>query len=143
MKKLFFLLIITLIFSACEISPQAINYGNEACEYCNMTIVDQQYASQLVNKNGKAYNFDAIECMIHYSEDIKEKEYQLYLINDFKNPGTLIDAKTAYYLISPEISSPMGANLSGFASEEDAKKAESNYDGQLYNWANITKEISK
>ncbi len=143
MKKLFFLLVIPMVLTACEVRPQIINYGNEACEYCNMTIVDKQHASQLVNTNGKAYNFDAIECMIHYSEENHQMVYQLYLINDFTKPGDLINAKTATYLVSPEISSPMGANLSGFASTIEAEKAKSKYGGQLYHWEAITEKIGE
>jgi copper chaperone NosL len=143
MRTLIFSAIITFLFISCEVSPQPINYGNDVCEYCQMTIVDSHYASQLVNTNGKAYNFDAIECMINYSEENKETVYQLYLINDFENPGTLIDAKTATYLISLQISSPMGENLTGFASGEAAKKAENKYDGELYNWKSINEKITK
>lgn len=143
MKKLFFLSLIALLFSACEVSPQAINYGNEACVYCKMTIVDKQHASQLVNKNGKAYNFDAIECMLHYSEENKGTEYELCLINDFTKPGELINARSATYLISPEISSPMGANLSGFDSEVAAREAKNKYNGELYNWETITEKLKK
>ena len=143
MKPLIFSAIISFLFISCEVRPQPINYGNEACEYCQMTIVDNKHASQLVNTKGKAYNFDAIECMINYSEENKETDFQLYLINDFENPGSLIDAKTATYLISLQISSPMGANLSGFASEEATKEAEYKYEGKLYTWVSITKKIKK
>ncbi len=143
MKALIFLEIISFLFISCEVKPQPINYGSDMCEYCRMTIVDRHYASQLVNTNGKAYNFDAIECMIKYSNENKETEYQLYLINNFENQGTLIDAKTATYLISPQISSPMGANLSAFISKEAAQQAKKKYNGELYNWKSITKKIIK
>ena len=141
MKKLIFLATITLVSIACEVSPQPIDYGNEICEYCKMTIVDKQHASQLVNKNGKDFNFDAIECMLNYSEENTDTAYQLYLINDFTQPGILIDAKTATYLISPELSSPMGANLSGFASQDDAKKARKQYGGELYDWELLPEQL--
>ena len=143
MKTLVFPIIISFLFISCNVSPQPINYGNDLCEYCKMTIVDQHFASQLVNTNGKAYNFDAIECMINYSKENKETDYQLYLINDFENPGTLINAKTATYLVSPQISSPMSENLIGYASEKAAKNAENKYDGALYNWKSINKKITK
>ncbi|MCM4157874.1 nitrous oxide reductase accessory protein NosL [Gramella sp. AN32] len=137
MKALIFSAIITLLFISCEVSPQPINYGKEACEYCKMTVVDKHHASQLVNTKGKAYNFDAIECMINYSEENKETVYQLYMINDFKKPGTLINAKTATYLISPEISSPMGANLSAFKSLKTAENAQKEFQGALFSWESL------
>ncbi|TVZ27544.1 copper chaperone NosL [Gillisia sp. Hel_I_86] len=138
MKSPIYLVIVALLLISCEISPQPINYGNEACEFCRMTIVDKQHAGQLVNSKGKAYNFDAIECMINYTEENKGTSHELYLINDFENPGVLINAKTATYLVSPQLPSPMGANLSGFASEGDAKRAKNQYGGELYNWEAIT-----
>ncbi len=143
MKALIFSGIISLLFFSCEVKPQPIDYGSDACAYCQMTIVDRHHASQLVNTKGKAYNFDAIECMINYSKENKETDYQLYLINNFENQGTLINAKTATYLISPQISSPMGANLSAFISEEAAQQAKEKYEGELYNWKSINKKITK
>ncbi len=143
MKALIFSGIITLLFISCEVKQQPIEYGHDACEYCQMTIVDRLHASQLVNTNGKAYNFDAIECMINYSKERKETDYQLYLVNDFENQGTLIYAKTATYLISPQISSPMGANLSAFISEEAAQQAKEKYEGEIYNWKSINLIITK
>ncbi len=143
MKALIFSVIITFLLISCEVNPQPINYGNDACEYCQMTIVDRQHASQLVNTKGKAYNFDAIECMINYSKENNGTAYELYLINDFDNPGALIDATAAVYLISPQISSPMGANLSGFASEEAAKQVKEKFKGDLFNWKAINNKITK
>lgn len=143
MKISIYSVILALFLISCEVSPQPINYGNEACEFCRMTIVDNQHASQLVNSNGKAYNFDAIECMINYTEENTETAYELYLINDFDNPGALIDAKTATYLISPQISSPMGANLSGFASEKAAQQVKEKFKGELYNWESVNIKLSK
>lgn len=143
MKTSIFSVVIALLLISCDVSPQPINYGNEACEFCSMTIVDNQHASQLVNSNGKAYNFDAIECMINYTEENTETAYELYLINDFDNPGALIDAKTATYLVSPQISSPMGANLSGFASENAAQKVKEKFKGNLYNWESVSIKLSK
>jgi len=143
MRTIYFSSIIILIFISCEVKQQPIVYGSDACEYCQMTIVDRQYASQLVNENGKAYNFDAIECMLNYSEENKDTDYQLYLINNFEKQGTFIDAKTATYLISPNISSPMGANLSAFISEKVAQQAREKYKGDLYNWESINKKIIK
>lgn len=43
-----------------------------------MTIVDKQHAAQVVTKKGKAYSFDAIECMVHYSEKMDPSTIGLF-----------------------------------------------------------------
>ena len=77
-------------------------------------------------------------------QDIKERENEfevaLYLIADYSEPGKLIDAAKAAYLISEKLPSPMGANLTGFAKKEDAIKIQNEKDGNIYNW-NELKEL--
>jgi len=134
---------LALLFFSCAIEPKPIAYGHDNCHYCNMTIVDRQHAAQLVTDKGRAYKFDAIECMVHQDQENNGQTAALYLINDFNNPGKLIDATTATYLISPQISSPMGANLSGFSSEGDAKEIMAEFSGSLYDWEAIQQKIAK
>lgn len=139
MKKLFytaFTIILCALFS-CETAPEAINYGNDACAFCKMTIVDQQHASQYVTKKGKQFKFDAIECMLN---DITEKDIDkigILLVADYKNPGTVVAADQATYLISKEIKSPMGAYLSAFSSQEVASQTLEQSGGKLYTWSEI------
>ncbi len=138
MKKQFVLLFLPVLFLlACNISPQPINYGEDACHYCTMTIVDHQHAAQIVTDKGKAYKFDAIECMLNYLRENEDINPELYLVNDFMNPGQLIDATKATYLISKNISSPMGAYLSAFQTKEAADKTKMKYEGKLYTWEEI------
>jgi len=134
MKSTLSIFFLVLLFTGCEVKPQKINYGSDNCQYCDMTIVDRQHASQIVTEKGRSYKFDAIECMINYHIEHTDQTVAMYLVNDFKNPGELIDAKTATYLISPEISSPMGANLSAFHPEQVAQKSQTEYRGKLYEW---------
>ncbi len=138
MKKQFVLLFLPVLFLlACNISPQPINYGEDACHYCTMTIVDQQHAAQIVTDKGKAYKFDAIECELNYLKENEDINPELYLVSDFMNPGQLIDATKATYLISKNIPSPMGAYLSAFQTKEAADKTKMKYKGKLYTWEEI------
>ena len=143
MKSTFSICFLALVFTACEVKPQKINYGNDNCQYCNMTIVDRQHASQIVTTKGRAYKFDAIECMLNYHTEHTDQPVAMYLVNDFKNPSELIDVKTATFLISPEISSPMGANLSAFNSEKNAQKTQAEYSGKLYDWESLGQYFKK
>ena len=70
-------------------------------------------------------------------------EIELFLVTDYLNPTILIDAKTATYLISPAIQSPMGANLSAFATKEDAEKFVKTDADKLLNWQEIQEQNFK
>jgi len=144
MKKQFVFLFLPVLFLlACNISPQPINYGEDACHYCTMTIVDHQHAAQIVTDKGKAYKFDAIECMLNYLRENKNVNPELYLVTDFMNPSELIDATKATYLISKNIPSPMGAYLSTFQTKEAANKTKMKYEGKLYTWEEILDHFNK
>ncbi len=136
--KIIVLALVSTLFIACSAKPQPINYGTDACHYCEMTIVDRQHASQLVTAKGKAFKFDAIECMVHATQDeFKETEIMHYLVTDFQQPGELIDATNASFLVSKQLQSPMGANLSAFKNEEAGRKAQEKFTGTLFTWNEI------
>lgn len=136
MKK-FFLLSFCISFLSCEPEISPINYGNDACFFCMMTIVDNQHAAELVTVKGKPIKYDAIECMIRDYKDRDQSKFALILITDFSSPGKLIEGKSAVYLISKNLPSPMGANLTGFSSESEAKIIQDEKGGKLYSWKEI------
>lgn len=135
-KGIVLLLMLNLIF-ACSIAPSKIEYGKDACSFCKMNIVEKAHAAQIVTKKGKPYKYDAIECMLNDLNDRKIDKIALFLVTDYLKPTLLVDAKTATYLISPSIKSPMGANLSAFSSKEEAKKFTKVDADKIFNWQEI------
>ena len=137
-KQLFAGFALLILLVACTAEPQPIEYGSDACAFCQMTIVDRQHAAEMVTKKGKAFKYDAIECMIrdlNRNHDISQ--VALLLITDFANAGHLIDAKKATYLISENIPSPMGANLSGFKDKSEAERVKNQEGGALFTWEQV------
>jgi len=135
-----FYLSLLLVFS-CTVESEKINYGNESCHFCKMTIVDKQHAAEIVTAKGKVFKYDAIECMLNDLKLKKDIKIALYFVNDYSNPGALRNAETATFLISKGIKSPMGAFLSAFESNEEAQKAMQINGGKLYNWKEIQTQI--
>lgn len=133
------LLLLFLFYGAasCSIEPQPIDYGYDACHYCKMNIVDNQHAAETVTQKGKAFKYDAIECMIHDSKKRNENEIALFLITDYTIPGKLVDATQATYLISENLPSPMGANITGFENKYTAKQTQKEKQGTLLTWAEL------
>ena len=123
-----------LLFISCSIEPEAIVYGKDACAFCQMNIVDNQHAAQIVTQKGKVFKYDAIECMMRDLKKKDESTVALFLITDYSVPGELTDAVKATYLISENIPSPMGANLSGFKRAQAASETQQEKEGTLYTW---------
>ena len=143
-KNLTFVLGAILLFFtvACKVEPQKIEYGKDQCSYCKMNVVDKTHAAQYVTKKGKQFKFDAIECMVNDINDNK-KEIAIYLVADYNNPGIMIDAVNASYIISEAIKSPMGANLSALSTKERAEELKAKHEGQIYTWGTLNQKFSK
>ena len=143
MTKLSYMAFAALLFLwlSCEVTPEKVHYGSEACQFCKMTIVDQQHAAQYVTKKGKQFKFDAVECMVNDLSDKEVEKIALLLVADYEAPGQMIPASKAAFLISKEIKSPMGANLSAFSSVQAANLTKNKSGGEIYDWAELLKKF--
>lgn len=137
MKKLFSILALILFLASCSTEPQQIDYGNENCDFCTMTISDDRFASELVLNTGKALKFCAIECMvrdINRTEDYTSDDVNNFYVIDMTKPNTFIPSADVVFLVSEQIQSPMGANLGAFENAEKAKELQKDWDGVIYSW---------
>ena len=137
MYKLITIFSLLITFTSCNIQPHPINYGEDACHYCKMNIVDKQHAAQIVTSKGKVFKFDAVECLLNHIEGIDKNTIALYLVADYNNPGTLIDAKTANYIISENIPSPMGQYLSAVNTKDEVLVLQKNKTGTVFSWEKL------
>ncbi|WP_425075924.1 nitrous oxide reductase accessory protein NosL [Psychroserpens sp. S379A] len=135
--KHFVITTLLLMLFSCNVSPKPIDYGNDGCYFCKMTIVDKVHAAEIVTKKGKIYKFDATECMINFLDEFDTSEIALYLSNNYTEPEALIDATKATFLISKNIPSPMGAYLSAFENKSEAEKFQAEKGGDVYNWSEL------
>jgi copper chaperone NosL len=128
-----------MIVSCSEPKPQPIAYGTAQCAACRMGITDQKFGSELVTTKGKTYVFDSPECMIEFAEGgtVAKDEIHSLWVTDFLQPGTLIDARTAWYLESDMIHSPMGLNVAAFRDEHACERARVNFVGTPRRYADV------
>lgn len=140
--KLFIGTIVLLLTISCKVEPEAIEFGKDQCSFCKMNIVDKTHAAQFVTAKGKQFKFDAIECMVNYIAENSEEKIALLLVANYANPGEMTDAETATYLISKEIKSPMGANLSAFLLKSKAEEYQQKHSGEIYAWETLKQKLS-
>lgn len=143
MKNLIFFSILALSAAACAPRAKPIEYGADACYYCKMTIVDRQHAAEAVSNKSKVFMFDAIECLVPFLATMGEDEYPILVVNDYIRPGEWTEARTATYLISPNLPSPMGAFLTGFGDKSAAEAVQKEKGGELYNWEGMKQVIGR
>lgn len=133
-----FVLCICVLLLGCNVAPEEINYGSDACHYCKMNIVDDRFASELVTTKGKVYKFDAVECMINFTRDGGTDEIALTLVTTYDRHGELYDATQAVYVRSPKMPSPMGMYITPFRSDEKADEARNANGGNILSWDELT-----
>lgn len=105
---------------SCTPKPQDIEYYSDECAACKMKISDPNFGAELVTKKGKVYKYDSAECMVNSYLETGTDQFKWVLVTDYTNPRTLIDARESTYLISENLPSPMGGNLSAFRKTDDA-----------------------
>lgn len=143
MRQLFLILFMIVgVLTSCDKAPQSINYGEDECAFCRMSIVDPAHAAQVVTKKGRNYKFDATECMINFLESEISEEKMLHMLSaNYKKPNEFVDVRTATFIISENIPSPMGAFLSALENEKDAITVQEEMGGEHYNWEEVKKQI--
>ncbi len=139
-KSILYIAILTFCLSfmlSCEAQPSPISYGEDKCSFCSMNIMDKPYGTELVTHKGKVFKFDSTECMLDYLGENEEDSFSLFLTNTMDRPGELVAAKSCVYLISENLPSPMGANITAFTTMTKAKEAQQEYDGEIYSWDSL------
>ena len=142
MKKTYLALFFGLLtgLTNCSSGPQSIKAGEEACDYCKMTISQENFGGEIITKNGKVYKFDDLHCLSAFRhEKIDTNDIRsVYFIN-FLAPHNFLEDDKAYLLKSRDLHSPMGGNTAAFDSKGKLNFTQEKVNGnemtiqQLYN----------
>jgi copper chaperone NosL len=132
-----------IVLLGCEVKPDPIVYGRDACAFCQMNIVDQAYGSELVTSKGKVFKFDAVECLINYQNqnNVLDEDLSFKMVNAFDARGEFVHAEKSMFLRSPKLPSPMGKFITPFKSHQEAEVAQSQYGGKLYSWSELANKF--
>jgi copper chaperone NosL len=129
--------VLTVLAAGCgDGGPREIAWGREECAACRMQIADQRFGAQLVTTRGKVMSFDAVECLVGFLDTgaVPAGEVSSLWVVNFARPGRLIDARTARYLRSPMVRSPMGLDAMAFATDDELAAARADHPGDVVTW---------
>jgi copper chaperone NosL len=134
-----FFILLSFFFASCSTGPQPINYGKDACDFCKMNIVDEKFAVQCLNINGKSFRFDDVHCLVGFMDGgslPKEKLASVYFADNNKKDNW-IKSDIALLLQSDSLRSPMGGNIIAFDSEQARDEAMKQFNGKQLLWKDI------
>jgi len=133
-------LVLLLGAIGCSKEPQAITYDTDACEYCEMTISNPRYGAVLVTSTGRSHKFDSVECMMDSrlpGEKLADTRVHALYVVTYEFKGQLFEASSVVYLVSEDMPSPMGANVTAFANREDAEHVQHIKNGDILDWEGV------
>ena len=133
------------MINACNPESKPIDYGEDKCEFCRMSIVDLRFGGEIVTQKGKIFKFDAMECMVNYLDERVEDETKLkfVLTNTYDHPGELHNAAVCTYLKSENMPSPMGMFLNPFKKSEEATRFQKLNTGSIFSWDELRADFDK
>jgi copper chaperone NosL len=132
------------LLTSCAQKPASIAFGSDACEQCSMTIVDQRHGAVCVSDKGRSYKFDSVECMMEAlaaNGKYAGMKVRSFFVVDYAHPGRIVEASRATFLLSPNLPSSMGANVTCFAQEIDANHVRTEKGGDLMTWQSLKSRL--
>ena len=140
--RIVFFALLTALFS-CSTEPEPLQYGEDACHTCKMTLMDKKFGAELVSKKGKVFKFDDVNCMLTFynSGEMPSSDFLHRLVIDFSQPEKLINAADAFYLKSPEIKSPMASQIAAFEQKEKMDEIKKQYKGIYLVWGELVTQF--
>ena len=136
MKHFLLIIFICVLMPGCKSGSEKINFGEEECVYCRMTISNPKFGALLITDKGRMRKYDAVECMVN---DIQENDpsYQKLLVVVHDDPEKLREADSVFFAISKKYRSPMGANLAAFLSANSIPDSI-----KILSWSEVVRKIA-
>lgn len=137
------LLLLPLFFLHCSTGPRPINFGNDSCAFCKMTLMDPHYGAEIVTKKGKVFVADDVNCLVKYikSGSLAADDIAGIYVTDYSRKGVLLDVQKAVYLRSEVLKTPMASGLAAFANLEELNTIRTSANGKVLNWEQIQQEF--
>lgn len=139
MSKFLPVILMAILVISCEPTVQTINYGQDGCSYCRMTIVEEHYGSELLTTKGKAHKFDSIECLAAFviKDQVSTENIHGMYFTDFEDAGNLYPLQEMIFVQAKKLKSPMGLNLSAFRTQKTADDVALLYFGETMTWEQV------
>jgi copper chaperone NosL len=132
-----------VLLSSCSSKPAAFNIGKDNCDDCKMTIMDAKFGGEIITKKGRVYKFDDVHCLANFmkSNAVKQEDIAQTVFINYSQPITFLPSVSSFFVVSPQLKSPMNSNAAAFASEEAAQKTAKETNGTVVNWNKLSASL--
>ena len=122
-----------------NMEPRTVLPGTDSCHYCQMTIVDERFTTQLVSEKGKHFIFDDVHCMNAFVQEADSNSLQIakVYLSDFAYPGHYITPEKSFFLRSDNLRSPMGGNTATFSEESSLLETQVILGGEIVSFETL------
>jgi copper chaperone NosL len=121
--------------------PEPIEFtlNEENCSFCRMAVSQREFAAQVVTVAGSFDTFDDIGCLREWIQENQPPESAGIFVVDSET-GQWIDARSAFYVVSKKLPTPMSSGLAAYLDKRPAEIAASKLDGQILLWQEMLYE---
>ena len=135
-----FWLVCTGLLSACGSAvqydqPPEMRYGEDVCDQCNMIISEARYAAAYYTQSGEVRRFDGVGELSRYLLKHQEETASIW-VHDYETEAWLA-AEQAYYVIGPELQTPMGDGAVALGERERANALAAQVGGEVMDFAGV------
>jgi len=132
-----------VVLTSCSTKPTAFNIGKDNCDDCKMTIMDAKFGGEIITKKGRVYKFDDVHCLANFikSNSVKQEDIAQTAFINYAQPNTFLSSGSSFFVVSPQLKSPMNSNAAAFASEEAAQKTAKETNGTVENWTKLSASL--
>lgn len=134
MKILMAVLLLMALACQADQKPQAIE-AHDVCASCKMAISQPRYAAQAVDKEGNAYKFDDVGCLLRYLREHKLPQARIYVMDYVAQQW--LEAESAIFVGSEAIESPMASGLAAFRNRAAAQQFLRDTPGQMMSFKDL------
>ena len=105
--------------------------------------MDAKFGGEIITKKGRVYKFDDAHCLANFikSNTVKKEEISQTAFINYEKPNTFLNAESAFFVVSPQLKSPMNSNAAAFANEQAAQKNAEATNGVVENWTKLSASL--
>lgn len=135
-RSILLTLLTVFILAGCGArGPAPINYGTDLCDYCDMTIADKAFGTEMVTTKGKILKYDSIECLAAAEFECgSSSDIHSRWATDFNHPGQFLNTDQAIIVATDRQKSPMGIGLVAVNDRTAADDLIAAKGGQVITW---------
>lgn len=117
--------------------PKEINKETDICKVCNMGISFEDFAGELIYKNGDYEVFDDLGCLVEFLKDVDESDVGAAYIKS-ADGAEWLPVEEATYVYSKDYWTPMNYGVLAFPSKDAAEQyMKENGEGEVYSYEQL------